>query len=136
MPKLSEFRKYHYDATVKVSENTRTLALSAIGLVWLFKTVEKGQYQIPLELMYPLVLVFSALALDFAQYVYRSIIWHIKFRKEEKNLQDKAITEDTELYAHAYINAVSYLFFYLKIVLIIIAYIFILSYFLQKVQLV
>ncbi len=34
MPVLDKFRQYHYDATAKVSENTRTLALSAIAIVW------------------------------------------------------------------------------------------------------
>ncbi len=32
MPKLQTYRDYHLDATKKVSENTRTLALSAIGM--------------------------------------------------------------------------------------------------------
>lgn len=91
MPKLSKFREYHYESTAKVSENSRTLALSAIAIVWLFKTQNGDQYQVPDSLQIPLFLVVSAMALDFLQYVYRSIVWHIIFRRKESELAEGSI---------------------------------------------
>lgn len=133
MPKLSVFRQYHYDATVKVSENTRTLSLSAIGIVWLFKKEVSGSYQVPIELLKPLLLVVIAMALDFLQYVYRSIIWHYIFRKEEGRLNKNEITEETELYANSSVNTAAYIFFYVKVVALVAAYYFLLTYFVRSI---
>ncbi len=134
MPNLDKFRQDHYDATAKVSENTRTLAISAIAIVWLFKKGDGGVYEVPEALLYPLLLVVLAMSLDFCQYVYRSIIWHIIFRKKEKELHDGAITEQTELYVHSYINFLGYAFFYAKIICLVFAYWTLLTYFLNTVK--
>lgn len=122
MPKLQTFRQYHYDATSKVSENTRTLALAAIALVWLFKKEVEGVYSVPESLLFPVILIFAALALDFFQYVYRSIIWHIEFVKQEKKVFAKEITEEDEIYAGGCINLIGYFFFYGKILFLLAAY--------------
>lgn len=119
---LEKFRQYHYDATAKVSDNTRTLALSAIAIVWLFKTDNGGTYDIPVGLLFPLALVMLAMTLDFLQYVYRSIAWHIIFRKEEGRLAEQEITESTELYVNPSVNFVAYCFFYAKVICIGFAY--------------
>ncbi|TMP37096.1 hypothetical protein [Pseudoalteromonas rubra] len=134
MPVLDKFRQYHYDATVKVSDNTRTLALSAVGIVWLFKNQNGGVYEIPNDLLVPLILVVIALALDFGQHVYRSIAWHIKFRIEEKRLGKKEITEETELYASKWINTFAYFVFYGKVLCLVAAYCGLLSYFSSMVN--
>lgn len=131
MPKLQTFRQYHYDATAKVSENTRTLALAAIAMVWLFKKDAGGIYSIPEGLLLPLILVITALTLDFFQYVYRSISWHIAFLTQEKKLFNREISEDDELYAGGCINFVSYTFFYGKIIVLVFAYIKLLQYLLD-----
>lgn len=129
MPVLQKFREYHYNATVKVSDNTRTLALSAIAIVWLFKNQTDGAYEVPNELLLPLTSVMVALALDFAQHVYVSISWHIRFRLDEKRLSRGEIDEKTELYAPDWINDVGYIFFYGKIGFLIFAYYQLLTYF-------
>lgn len=134
MPILDKFRQYHYDATVKVSENTRTLALSAIGIVWLFKQQTGGMYVVPERLLLPLVLVVSAMSLDFLQYMYRSIVWHIVFRRQEGKLEKGEITEQSELYVSSWINFAGYLFFYAKIVCLFLAYWKLLEYFFGAVK--
>lgn len=134
MPILDKFRQYHYDATVKVSENTRTLALSAIGIVWLFKQQSGDVYVVPEKLLMPLVLVVSAMSLDFLQYVYRSIVWHIMFRIQEGRLNKNEITEEKELYVSSWINFPGYAFFYLKILFLIFAYWKLLEYFFRVVK--
>lgn len=130
MAKLQKFREYHYEATQKVSENTRTLALSAIAIVWLLKTEVHGQFTISTALAEPLFFVVIALTLDFAQYLYRSIVWHLIFRCQEKKLAKNLITEDSELYVSAWWNAIAYVFFYTKTLFVILAYWKLLHYFL------
>lgn len=122
MPVLDKFRQYHYDATAKVSENTRTLALSAIAIVWLFKHDNGGAYEIPQSLLIPLALVVLAMTLDFCQYVYRSVAWHVIFRRQEKCLALKQITESTELYVSPWVNFLAYCFFYAKVLCLACAY--------------
>jgi len=122
MPKLEKFRQYHYDATTKVSENTRTLAISAIAIVWLFKTESGGSHIVSGNLLLPLLLVVAALALDFFQYIYRSVVWHFIFRRREQELANGAITEESELYESSWVNFLAYIFFYAKAFLLVVAY--------------
>lgn len=129
MPVLDKFRQYHYDATSKVSENTRTLALSAIAIVWLFKKEDGGVYMIPQGLLVPLALVILAMALDFFQYVYRSVAWHVIFRRRERLLAEEEITEETELYVNPWVNFLAYCFFYAKVLCLAFAYWRLLVYF-------
>ena len=133
MANLEKFRQYHYDATVKVSENTRTLAVSAIAIVWLFKKEVGGSYEISKDLLPPLAWIFSALALDFLQYVYRSIIWHYLFKQKEIELEKKQITESSELYVSDLVNLAGYVFFYLKIICLGFAYFLLTKHFLDSV---
>lgn len=134
MPILDKFRQYHYDATAKVSENTRTLALSAIAIVWLFKHDNGGAYEIPESLLSPLALVIFAMTLDFCQYVYRSIAWHVIFRREEKRLAEQQITESTELYVSPWVNFLAYCFFYAKVFSLAYAYWQLAKYFIRAVN--
>lgn len=133
MANLEKFRQYHYDATVKVSENTRTLAVSAIAIVWLFKKEVAGSYEISKELLPPLAWIFGALTLDFLQYVYRSVIWHYIFKKKENELANGSIKESTELYVSDLVNLAAYVFFYLKIICLGFAYFLLTKYFLDSV---
>lgn len=133
MPKLDKYREYHFEATTKVSENTRTLAVSAIAVIWLFKVKSAGAYQIPHELQLPLILVVCALSLDFLQQLYRSIAWHIFFRRKERDLTQGKITEESEIYADSSINWISYTFFYLKTITIVAAYYLLLQYLLKTI---
>ena len=134
MANLEKFRQYHYDATVKVSENTRTLAISALAIVWLFKKQDGDIYVIPEALLWPLLFVFIALTLDFFQYVYRSIVWHVIFREKEKELEKNEITEETILYVNSWANNWAYLFFYLKVLCLIVVYYGLLVYFVNNIQ--
>ena len=129
MATLQKFRDYHFDATVKVSENTRTLALAAIGIVWLFKIQSGEQYLVPTGLRWPLYLAILALAFDFFQHFARSIIWHVTFCRKEKELAEGKITEETELYVPAWYNDIAYFFYYTKVLVLLIAYIILVVYF-------
>lgn len=134
MPKLERFRQYHFDATAKVSDNARTLAVSAIAIVWLFKVEKNGIYTVPNALLIPLALVILGLGLDFFQFLYRSIVWHVIFRSKEKDLQRNLITEETELYVNPWVNVLAYIFFYAKVLVIAVAYFYLGQYFYENVK--
>ena len=123
MATLQQFRDYHYSASQKVSDNTRTLALSAIGVVWFFKEQTDIGYVIPQGLAHSVLCVFLALACDFSQHVYGAVSWHIRFRIEEGKLAKGEIKEDTNnLMVSSRFNFPAYALFYSKIILIILAY--------------
>jgi len=134
MPKLQKFRDYHYESTAKVSDNTRTLALSAIALAWLFKSRVGDVFSIPEGLQLPLFFVITALTLDFFQFVYRAIIWHFLFRREEKKFGSDAFDEEVDLDVSPHVNALGYWFFYAKIPCIVIAYVYLLIFFMEKLE--
>jgi hypothetical protein len=110
------------------------LALSAIAIVWLFKRENHGTYEVPENLLVPLVLVILAMSLDFCQYVYRSIVWHVIFRIQEGRLEKGEISEQSELYVSSWINLTGYVFFYAKILCLAFAYWKLLDHFMQIVK--
>jgi hypothetical protein len=130
MPKLQTYREAHYTNTGKVSDNVRTLSISAIGIVWIFKTQNaSGGYVIPGQLYYPILLVFAAMSLDFIQYLYGSIAWYMFFRLKEK----AGIQEEVEILAPPAINCPSYIFFFGKVSTVGAAYFFIIKFLLSLV---
>lgn len=129
MPNIQTYRDYHYEATVKVSENIRTLAIAELAIVWIFIEKQANQYFIPPGLVFPIVLVVIALVLDFIQYVYKSIAYHVVFRRFEYQLEKKKITENNNrLYVDLWINRISYIIFYTKVIVLTVSYIFLISY--------
>jgi len=131
MSNLQEYREAHYTNTGKVSDNVRTLAISAIGIIWIFKSQNSdGSYEIPEELYYPILLVFIAMVLDFVQYIYGSIAWGFFFRKKEK----EGVSESDELYAPHQINWPTYCLFYGKVVVISFAYFFVIKFLIGSVN--
>lgn len=131
MPNLKEYREAHYTNTGKVSDNVRTLAISAIGIIWIFKTQHvNGSYQIPKELYCPVIFVFVAMALDFVQYIYGSIAWGVFFRNKEK----AGVKEDDKLYAPPEINWPTYFFFYSKVAVISFAYFYLIKFLVGSVN--
>lgn len=119
---LQRYREYHFNATEKVSQNTRSLALAAIAIVWLFKVQTGSQYLVPAGLKWPLYLSILALSFDFFQHFISSIVWHILFRRKEKELEEGKITEETELYVSEWYNVPPYFFYYVKVIILFFTY--------------
>jgi hypothetical protein len=130
MPKLKDYRDAHYTNTAKVSDNVRALALSAIGIVWIFKKQTGDSYQIPSDLYCPLLLIIFAMSLDFFQYLYSSIAWFIFFRCKEK----QGIDEEKDIKASERINWPSYTLFYSKVFIISLAYIYLIAFLIRQIK--
>ncbi len=119
MAKLSDFREGYYVHSVKVSDNVRSLCLSAVAIIWVFKQDAAGATNLPAPLYWALLWVFVALALDFAQYLYASSAWGVFVRIKEK----QNITDDQEIVAPEFLNWPSILFFHLKTLAALLVYV-------------
>lgn len=147
---LQEYRESHYMNTGKVSDNVRMLSISAIGIIWIFKVQNgDGGYQIPEPLYLPVLWVFIAMALDFAQYLYGSIAWFLFFRGKEKEIQkrrdqlkaeNKEVTKEDreksekEILAPEEINYPSYTLFFGKVIAIGCAYYYLITFLAHAVK--
>lgn len=130
MSTLSDFRNGYYSATSKVSDNIRSLALSAVAIVWVFKinTLDGSLIKIPHELYWALLFAFCALAVDLVQYVYTSLVLGIFcYRKEKIGTKDDDVITINEK-----MNWPTIIIFYLKVFVIIFSYANIFIFFSHK----
>lgn len=116
--RLSEFKNDYYFFTGKLSDINRQIAFAGIAIIWVFKKGEGLEFQIDNELILPAIFIVSALAFDIFQYIYQSITWAIFYtyynRKNKK--------EDKKIKSSEYLNYPSWVFFIIKVVLVLIAY--------------
>jgi hypothetical protein len=120
--KLQDYRKDSYEFSGKASDLARQLAFAAIAIIWVFKTDVAEQPAIPPGLILPSILVVAALTLEMIQYCAGWLICrHIYRRWEMAN-----VGEDVELPRHnlSWEKAIVTVFV-LKIVCILVAYIWI-----------
>jgi hypothetical protein len=136
--KLDTYIGEFYNFSGKVSDITRNLAFAGIGLVWIFKNgTIKNLIQVPSQLLFPLIFFISCLCLDFCHYIFKTIALFIFYKKLENKLNKGKIDEDyiEKSEYPQYIETCSWIIWVLKILCIIIAYIFIFSYVLKDPEL-
>lgn len=106
------------------SKITRQLAFSGLAIIWVFKTDGGQGYAVADGLFTAGFLIILSLTMDFAQYVYGSIAWHSLhvYKEHEK------VDTDVDFLAPTYFNLPTFIFFYCKLLLMIISYIYILKY--------
>ena len=126
--KLQDCRDKYYKSTAKASELSRQLGFAAIAVIWIFKTEASGSMALPTGLLFAAALVVAGLAFDFLQYVSMSVVWGLYSRRKEKS----KFPEDAELDLPPMINWPAIFFFWLKIVLICLAYVFIIGFLFRK----
>ena len=124
--KLSEYKKDYYSYSGLASTTSRQLALAGIALIWIFKTQVQDVYNLPNELLLPAICLIAALASDLLQYVAGSIIWEFFHRYHEKKRE--SITQDPDIEAPFYFTWPINLFFYSKIVSVLVAYYYLFQY--------
>ena len=116
--KLKDVRESYYEFSGKTSDLVRTLALSAIAIVWVFRIESDDGPALAAPLLIAGLLAVSALAFDLLQYVVATIIWGGFHRQKEK----AQLGEEAEFDAPGWINRPSLTFFALKIILVAAAY--------------
>ena len=135
MATLLNIREYYYRATTKVSENIRALAISEIGVIWLFKISDANKLVFPKGLQTPLLFCIFALFLDFTQYLYQNIAWDFKKSSLENTFKKKNLPIDINkdfppMYA---INIPSTILFYTKSVSFFVSYVLLLFFLLSNI---
>jgi len=124
--KLSKYKEEAQYFTQKLSEINRYLSFTGIAIIWIFKKESDGQFNIPDELILPLIFLTGSLIFDFFQYIYSAIIWTDFFKKHEKKKRknpedDKYIIDDIKA-PKILANSSYFCFFYPKIILNLIGY--------------
>jgi hypothetical protein len=124
--KLAEYRKTFYEFSGKASDVSRQLSFAAIAIIWLFKNdlPGGGHPTIPHALIFPGILIVTALAADLLQYTLASLIWRLYYRYLEK----KRVPPDAETQHSPWLEIPITALFWAKVFLVILAYIFILLY--------
>lgn len=130
MMQLKECRQAYYDSSGQLSDNCRKLAFAGIAVIWIFKQEDGGIYILSTKLLWALFLVVSCLSFDLLQYIYKTVAWGIYHRKRE--LKDSK--SDREFLAPCWINWPAICFLGLKVISIIIAYIYIFMFILDKIK--
>lgn len=122
--KLKDARENYYYYSQKTSEIVRQLGFAGIALVWVFKNDVEGRQTVPSELLPAALLIVIGLGVDLLQYVAGSLIWGIY-----NGLKERAETkEGTEFLAPRPINWPTLVLFWVKTIMMIFAYIYILRF--------
>lgn len=122
--KLSEYRKTYYELSAKASDVARQLSFAGIAIIWIFKMDIKPIPIIPKPLLLPVVLFASALAADLLHYITATSIWGFFHWWKEKNKYES----DPDLTASRFLNWPVLALFWLKLMLVIFAYVFVIKY--------
>lgn len=94
--KLEDAKKRYGDLSKQASDNTRTLALAGIAVVWVFKEGIGDATRIPVGLLWPLFWFLLALSLDYLHYFLGATGWFIYFRCREKLVGEGGQSDDNK----------------------------------------
>lgn len=122
--KLQDYRDDFYTFSGKASDLSRQLAFAGIAIIWLFKKEPLSGLTVPRELVLPGLLIVGSLAVDMLQYGVASVLWRAFYRSKEK----EHIAEDVEIDHAEWWERPIWFAFWLKIVLVLCAYGFLLRF--------
>lgn len=76
----------------------------------------------------PLTLLVLALALDLLQYIIGGLIWFCYYKHKENQIAKRKISTDANIKAPAILPYIIHGFYWLKLLAVIIAYVFLFSF--------
>jgi hypothetical protein len=126
--KVSEFRDRSFEYTSKSSDIIRQLILAGVAIIWLFK--DKNKNELDHFAIYPLAFLAGAALLDLIQYVAGGLIWILEYYKQQ-NLHNRI---DDEVEVPEQKSFVIWLFWGVKILLTLTAYVFIIIFLLENLR--
>ena len=128
--KLKDARDAYYQYSGKLSDIVRQLSFAGIAVIWIFRaSPENGGIVFQAVLIWPLLFLVVALALDLLHYLYASIAWSSFAHRADK----KGKEDEDEVCPHESINWPSNIFFYSKAAFCIIAYILLIRFLKGKI---
>jgi len=126
--KLADCRSAYQELSGKASELARTLSLSGIAIIWVFKSDTSSGPEIPRALFAPGLFVVAALALDLVQYISGTIAWGAYGRVKELT----GTSADADFQAPRWLNWPANVAFYGKLLCVAVAYVYLLQYLLER----
>ena len=137
--KLSDYKQDYYSHTGSASAVARQIAFASIAAIWIFSTKAHEKFLLPNELIISAKYIIFGLTLDLLQYISSSMIWGYFHRHHEKKTQLKnqgkqdltAEDNDPEINAPICLNWPAIIFFWLKLLFIVVGNIY-LIYFLHN----
>jgi hypothetical protein len=130
MNKLSTYKEVYEEASSKVSDITRQMALAGIAIIWIFRQPETAEKILSKDLIYPLFFFVFTLSCDIFQYIYKTVAWYWFFRLHEKKVNKK--NPDPSLKANPVMNYPTWLLFWLKVIGLIIGYTLVIKFLIHK----
>jgi len=131
MATLKDFRTDYQQLSGIASEVSRQLGFAGIAIIWIFKVDSANNtFVLAPELYYAGAFIVLSLALDLLQYLSGSLIWGVYWRYKEK----KGVAENSEIKAPRCFNWPAVTFFWLKLVLMVIAYYQLLDFMLSHIS--
>jgi hypothetical protein len=128
--KLKDARDAYYTYSGKLSDIVRQLSFAGIAVIWIFRaSSENGGIVFQAVLIWPLLFLVVALALDLLHYLYGSIAWSLFAHCADK----KGKRDEDEVEPHESINWPSNVFFYSKAAFCVIAYILLIMFLKGKI---
>jgi hypothetical protein len=116
--KLEDARAAYQDLSAKASDIVRQISLAGVGLIWIFKSEAGSSLSLDPLLLKAAFFIFLALMFDFLQYVLGTTIWFVYFRHKEK----QGTHEGTEFLAPPQLNWPTWVLFYVKAAMMLVAY--------------
>lgn len=120
--KIADARAFYFDYAEKFNDRLRTLAMTGIGIIWVFKESNPTGSWIPGALLSPGVLLVAALALDVLQQAYGMLAWRFVAGKGEGDAPDRQIQPAR------WLDWPTMTMFYARMLLVFAAYIWLLAY--------
>ena len=115
---LADAKSAYETLSGKASDIVRQLSLAGIAIVWLFRVGSDKAPVIDQNLLRAALFIFLALFLDFLQYLVGTVIWFLYFRYKEKH----GATENDEFLAPEKLTWPTWVLFYLKSTMMLVAY--------------
>ena len=122
--KLKDSKEAYYELTGIASNVNRQLGFAGIAIIWIFCQILDGKVLIPERLTISAVLIVMSLSFDLLQYIMGSIIWGSFHRFYER----KGKKEDDKVNASRYLNYPQNICFALKIVSMLLSYVYLLLF--------
>lgn len=113
--KFKLVRDTFLESSIQLSNNIRTLALAAIGIIWVFRVTNESNhaYSLDPDLITAAFWIFFCLAIDMLHYLYRTAAYEIA--KGSIYKKNKSPGEDEEFEVWDHINKPTTCIFYAKL---------------------
>ena len=116
--RLENVRSAYEDLAAKASDIVRQISLAGVGIIWVFKSSTSTSLSLDPKLLWAALFIFLTLLFDFLQYVLGTTIWFLYFRYREK----KGTKGNDEFLAPTWLNWPTWMLFYLKSLMMLVAY--------------